>query len=83
MSALLLGALAVLVTASVTLPVGWWLGSRRRSAREAALRIKLAERDHLLAAEKALNEVVRRHAASVMADVVQHCADLLRERGPS
>jgi hypothetical protein len=37
MSAFIAEGLAAVIAASTTLPVGWWLGSRRRSAREQAL----------------------------------------------
>lgn len=80
MSLLLVGALAVLVTASVTLPLGWWLGHRRRSLREATLEAKLASAHHVLDVQNTAAATVAKHAMQAMSDLVHTSVHLLREQ---
>lgn len=79
MSSLIVGTLAVSVTASVTLPLGWWLGGRHRSARERVLHARLAGLQHVMARESATDLIARR-ALKAMGEVVRTSARLLHEK---
>jgi len=76
MSTLIVGALAVLVTASVTLPLGWWLGHRRRKAAELRW-----HRHPYAQCQAILDERDRQHEA-VVGRVVQASLNAMRaQRG--
>lgn len=80
MNSLIVGTLAVSVTASVALPLGWWLGGRHRSARERVLQARLAGLQHVIEGQESATDFVARRALEAMGDVVRTSARLLHEK---
>ncbi|MGH8542064.1 MAG: hypothetical protein ACREX3_00105 [Gammaproteobacteria bacterium] len=75
MSALIVGVLAVVVTAGLTLPLGWWLGNRHPAA-------ELRWHKDFYARSKAIIDEHDRQHEAVVGRVVQASLNAIRaQRG--